>query len=727
MTQPFKPPSAESLPPQDTANTGTNTPAGGQWLAPSSSAEVDKTVSAQAPAAALAGQSFGDFELLEEVGRGGMGIVYKARQKSLGRMVAVKVLPADLQKPIVLSRFLAEAQAAAALAHPNIVTIYHAGQCPAGHYYVMEFLEGQSLDRLVQQRVLPIPWIVNAMIRVSEAVHFAHTKGIIHRDLKPANVMIDRFRGPIVLDFGIAKILGNTSGQQTECGVIMGTPAFMPPEQAQDGAAPVSQLSDVYSLGAIMYTMLTRRVPYDGATPLASILKVISPDMPPPIRSFRDEVPVELEQIVMKCIAKKPAERFASAQALAEQLRRFRVSAQPAPAVAPLPALPSRLLVVAGPDQGRVFLLEGGANLLIGRSRAAAACLSDPSLSRIHCMVESKGGQVFVTDFESTSGTFVNGKRIEQAQLLQPNDVLQVGATQLRYLSGVAPASVPAPKSAGSLPEIQLSPAPPTVNEAAAAQDDPPVGALPEEIKLSPETRVTYPNRKVSKKVDDEDDEDTAAYSFQGGGKKKKEDPPRPKPKPPAKRPVPESFEIDSENSEDDATSGSVLAGIGNIKLDQLLELEKSSKEIKRFQVPKKVEKSEPEVERVLPGPSAKPKAATPTAPEKPAAPTSAGPEKPALPVVVLVSKTGKQVRLRKSTTVIGSGPGCNLTLKSSSVSERHCRIVILPDRVVLDDLNSERGTNLNGRSINRATLQDGDQLSLGDIPFQVLLSKPSK
>jgi serine/threonine protein kinase len=290
----------------------------------------------------LAGRTYGDFELLEEVGRGGMGIVYKARQQSLDRIVAFKMLLGDqFRNPSVLSRFLTEAQAAAALAHPNIVTIYQAGHCAAGHYYVMEYIEGRSLESFIRHTAVPVPVAVNVLIRVATAVHYAHTKGIVHRDLKPANIMIDRFRGPVVLDFGIAKLLGKASSV-TEYGTIVGTPAFMSPEQAREGTTPVGPASDVYSLGAVLYTMLTGKLPYEGASPLAAILKVISPELPPPVRSVRPEVPVELERLCMKCLSKEPCDRPASAQELAEELRRIRATlATGHPPVAPAGEAPA--------------------------------------------------------------------------------------------------------------------------------------------------------------------------------------------------------------------------------------------------------------------------------------------------------------------------------------------------------------------------------------------------
>src|SRR5262249_46761463 len=186
------------------------------------------------------GVSFGDFEVLEEIGRGGMGVVFKARQKSLDRIVALKMLLAEhLTGPGLLERFLAEARTVAGLGHPNIVNVFHVGECEFGHFFAMDFIAGQTLEALIREKPqASVRWAVGLLIVVAEAVHYPHSKGIVHRDLKPANIMIDRFRRPIVMDFGIAKLLGKSS-PRTQQGAILGTPAFMAPEQGDDDLAEV--------------------------------------------------------------------------------------------------------------------------------------------------------------------------------------------------------------------------------------------------------------------------------------------------------------------------------------------------------------------------------------------------------------------------------------------------------------------------------------------------------
>jgi serine/threonine-protein kinase len=371
----------------------------------------------------LVGQTFGDFELTQELGRGGMGIVYKAWQKSLERPVALKLLLAEhASNPQLLTRFLAESRAAASLHHPNIVQVYQVGECIAGPYFVMEFIDGLSLEMLVA-RTLPVPWTAALLTTVAEAVQHAHEHGIIHRDLKPANIMLHQQKRPVVMDFGIAKVMGRGRGNLTSPGALVGTPTFMPPEQAGDEPSKVGPHSDVYSLGAILYTLLTGKVPFDEGTPLRTILRVISPDAPAPVRSLRPEVPSALEQICMKCLEKEPAKRYPSAQALADNLKQFRAGlAGKGPPASLRASLLSVLLVAPGGKQVRLFHRV----TVIGRAPECDLVVKAPDISKRHCRILLGPDEVVVEDLGSSNGTFVNGEQIERARL-KDGDNLDLG------------------------------------------------------------------------------------------------------------------------------------------------------------------------------------------------------------------------------------------------------------------------------------------------------------
>jgi serine/threonine protein kinase len=373
----------------------------------------------------LVGQVFGDFELIQELGRGGMGVVYKAKQRSLDRHVALKLLLGEFaSNPQMLSRFLAEARAAASLTHPNIISIYQVGECVVGPYFVMEFIDGPSLESLLT-RPLPVPWVAALMTTVAEAVHHAHQKGIIHRDLKPGNIMLQQQKRPMVMDFGIAKSLSR-GGNLTSPGAVMGTPAYLSPEQAGEEPSLLGPHSDVYSLGAILYVLLSGRVPFDEGSAMKTILKVISPDPPPLVRTHRPEVPQALEQITMKCLEKEPARRYRTAHALAEDLKRFRATllANVAPQSA-RGSLPTLLLIAdEGGKQFRLF----NASTVIGRAAECDLVLKLPDVSKRHCrvLIGTKGAAV--EDLGSVNGTSVNDEPVEAGQrvTLEDGDKLDV-------------------------------------------------------------------------------------------------------------------------------------------------------------------------------------------------------------------------------------------------------------------------------------------------------------
>jgi WD40 repeat protein/tRNA A-37 threonylcarbamoyl transferase component Bud32 len=265
---------------------------------------------------------FGDYELLEEIARGGMGIVYKARQASLNRIVAVKmILAGQFASEIEVQRFYAEARAAANLQHPNIVAIHEVGQHENQHYFSMDYIEGKSLAQIVRESPLPAEQAAGYLKTIAEAIEFAHHHGTLHRDLKPSNVLIDRFDQPQITDFGLAKRIMGTA-QITATGPIMGTPSYMPPEQAGAHDGKVSPASDVYSLGALLYDLLTGRPPFLGENLVVTLNQLLNNEPVSP-RLLSPKVSRDLETICLKCLQKDPHKRYPAAAALADDLGRF--------------------------------------------------------------------------------------------------------------------------------------------------------------------------------------------------------------------------------------------------------------------------------------------------------------------------------------------------------------------------------------------------------------------
>ena len=265
---------------------------------------------------------FGDYELLEEIGRGGQGVVYRVHQKSLNRTVALKVIGlGPWATEAHLKRFRREAAAAASLEHPGIVPIHEVGERDGQCYFSMKFIEGGQLDEVVRREPMPIRGAVELLAKVARTVHYAHEHGILHRDIKPGNILLDKNGEPHLTDFGLARLV-EAESTVTATLDVLGTPSYMAPEQAAGETTKLSKATDVYGLGAVLYQLLTGQPPFAGGTTYETIKLLLDTDPRPP-RLLNSKLDRDLSTICLKCLEKDPKRRYTSALALAEDLERW--------------------------------------------------------------------------------------------------------------------------------------------------------------------------------------------------------------------------------------------------------------------------------------------------------------------------------------------------------------------------------------------------------------------
>jgi tRNA A-37 threonylcarbamoyl transferase component Bud32/tetratricopeptide (TPR) repeat protein len=381
-------------PPANPELAPTIAPAGAQGLAEPSVETLEQSQSAMTlapnpdaapilmpnqPTGIQTGASFGDYQVIETIAKGGMGIVFKARQRKLNRIVAIKmILAGQFADRADVERFYTEAEAAAALSHPNIVRIYEIGEVQGQHFFSMEYIEGHSLADLVRENPLAPRRAAEVVRTIAETMQFAHEKGIVHRDLKPSNVLVDAQQRPLITDFGLAKHQENES-QLTVSGAVIGTPSYMPPEQAEGKGSLIGPRSDLYSLGAILYELVTGRPPFRAASPFETIRQVIQ-DEPLSPRLVNPGVPMDLETICLKCLQKDPARRYATSQDLADELGRFLrgepILARPIGSLARLWRLCRRYPVAASAIAAAVLLLVTTAVVSTSASIVTARALA---------------------------------------------------------------------------------------------------------------------------------------------------------------------------------------------------------------------------------------------------------------------------------------------------------------------------------------------------------------
>jgi len=370
---------------------------------------------------------FGPYGLLKEIGRGGMGVVYKARDEKLHRDVALKVmLQAGVASEQEQRRFIREAEACAALKHPNIVPVHDIGEHEGSFYFTMDFVVGRSLREWIRAADRAVDDVVRVLAKVADAVHFAHQHGIIHRDLKPQNVMMDEAGEPHIMDFGLAKRVSGelddpeAAGSATVAGSVMGTPHYMPPEQARGDIAEIDTRTDTYALGVIAYELLGGALPFHARS-FPELLDRILNEEPRPLRALRPELSWELETIVVKALAKEKGRRYQSGADLAQDLRRYL-------AREPILARPSTLAYRAWKyfQRNRAPVLAGtvaGAALLVALSVYVRGARAQAAEQRAR----------FTAPYERAQAAYerARAKRLEAAGAPQGLSILQPALADL--------------------------------------------------------------------------------------------------------------------------------------------------------------------------------------------------------------------------------------------------------------------------------------------------------
>jgi serine/threonine protein kinase len=348
----------------------------------------------------LIGKTIGQYEIVEKIGAGGMATVFKAYQASINRFVAVKILPVQFaQDPNFVKRFAQEAKAIAALEHPHILPVYDFGTDEGLTYMAMRYVEGGTLANLMGTS-MPYRRIVEVVSNVARALDYAHSQGVVHRDIKPSNILIDKHGEVLLTDFGIAKMMqGPGSTQLTGTGSILGTPEYMSPEQAE--GVGIDQRSDIYSLGVVLYELLTGRPPYQAQTPLAVVLKHVNEPLRPP-REVKADIPLPLENVVLKSMAKKKEERYQSAAEMEQALKAALKEIEGGLPTATIPAPTTQ--DVAQPVVAPVK--SGGAMkplLIIGGLAAVLLCVGAIAIFGLLAVVGSGSGESLSGD-EPESG-----------------------------------------------------------------------------------------------------------------------------------------------------------------------------------------------------------------------------------------------------------------------------------------------------------------------------------